>query len=203
MAEEELRPLPAPGPRPGRLLLGAFFWSYAGFMMPSGVFVDRIGPRVAYALAVSGWSVITAACSVARSVSGLFGLRFLLGIGQAPAYPSNAKVVSEWFPRRERAFATSIFDSGSRVGNMLSFPIVAGIISALGWRWSFAITGALGLIWTVAGCGGTAPPASIPGCPPPSWPTSRATGRAPPSKPRTPAPPRAGAICSATGPCGE
>jgi MFS transporter, ACS family, D-galactonate transporter len=132
------------------LLLGGFFWTYAGFMMPSGWFVDRIGPRIAYAVAACGWSVATAACALVRGFGGLIGLRLLLGIGQAPAYPSNAKVVSEWFPRRERAFATSIFDSGSRVGNALSLPIVGGIIRSLGWRSSFVITGVLGLVWAAA-----------------------------------------------------
>jgi ACS family D-galactonate transporter-like MFS transporter len=132
------------------VLFGAFFWTYAAFMMPSGWFVDRIGPRIAYPAAVCAWSMVTAGCAIARGFLGLVGLRLLLGVAQAPAYPCNAKVVSEWFPQRERAFASSIFDSGSRLGNMLSFPVVGGIIGALGWRASFVITGSLGLIWTVA-----------------------------------------------------
>jgi ACS family D-galactonate transporter-like MFS transporter len=132
------------------LLFSSFFWSYAAFMMPSGVFVDRVGPRVAYALATCAWSLVTAGCALARGFVDLVGLRLLLGAGQAPAYPSNAKVVSEWFPRRERAFATSIFDSGSRVGNLLCLPIVGTIIGAVGWRRSFVLISALGVLWTVA-----------------------------------------------------
>lgn len=129
-------------------LLGAFFWTYAAFQLPSGWFIDRVGARVAYAVAVVWWSFFTAIAYVARSFSSFFGMRLLLGVGEAPAYPTNAKIVSEWFPRRERAFATSIFDSGNRVGNALTLPIVSAIIAAFGWRMSFIITGAIGFVWT-------------------------------------------------------
>jgi ACS family D-galactonate transporter-like MFS transporter len=128
-------------------VLGAFFWTYAAFQLPSGWAVDRLGARLVYALAVIWWSVFTAATSVARGFVSLVGFRLLLGSGEAPAYPCNAKVVADWFPRQERAFATSIFDSGARVGTALSLPIVSAIIGALGWRASFVITGLLGLAW--------------------------------------------------------
>lgn len=131
-------------------ILGAFFWTYATFQLPSGWFVDRVGPRIAYAAAVIWWSVFTAAGSIARGFASLFACRLLLGAGEAPTYPCNTKVVSEWFPRSERAFATSIFDSGARVGTALSLPIVTGLISTFGWRASFAVTGTLGLVWSVA-----------------------------------------------------
>lgn len=129
-------------------LLGAFFWTYAAFQLPSGWFIDKVGARLAYAVAVVWWSLFTAAAALARGFSGLFGMRLLLGVGEAPAYPANAKIVSEWFPRGERALATSIFDSGNRVGTALSLPIVSAIIAQFGWRMSFVITGALGIVWT-------------------------------------------------------
>ena len=129
-------------------LLGAFFWTYAAFQLPSGWFIDRVGARMAYAVAVVWWSFFTAVAFFARSFASLFGMRLLLGVGEAPAYPTNAKIVSEWFPKRERAFATSIFDSGNRVGTALTLPIVSAIISAFGWRMSFVITGAIGFVWT-------------------------------------------------------
>jgi ACS family D-galactonate transporter-like MFS transporter len=135
------------GPTVTGLILGAFFWTYALFQLPSGWFVDRVGPRVAYTVAVTWWSLFTAATAAARGLGSLFGLRLLLGVGEAPAYPTNAKVVSEWFPRGERAFATSVFDSGARVGPALALPIVTVVISLLGWRASFIITGGLGLVW--------------------------------------------------------
>jgi len=130
-------------------ILGAFFWTYAVFQLPSGWFVDRVGPRIAYAAAVVWWSAFTAAGAVARSFGSLFAFRLLLGAGEAPAYPCNAKVVSEWFPRRERAFATSIFDSGARVGTALSLPIVTTLVSTVGWRASFVVTALLGIVWSV------------------------------------------------------
>jgi D-galactonate transporter len=131
-------------------ILGAFFWTYASFQLPSGWFVDRVGERVAYALAATWWSAFTALTAAGRGFASLFGFRVLLGIGEAPAYPCNAKVVSEWFPPKERAFAASIFDSGARVGTALSLPIVSALISTFGWRTSFVVTGLLGLVWTVA-----------------------------------------------------
>jgi ACS family D-galactonate transporter-like MFS transporter len=137
------------GPEDVGLVLGAFFWTYALFQLPAGWFIDRVGPRIAYTLAVTWWSFFTAAAAAARGFASMFGIRLLLGAGEAPAYPTNAKIVSEWFPKSERAFATSIFDSGARVGTFLAFLICPFIITTLGWRASFLITGALGLIWAV------------------------------------------------------
>jgi D-galactonate transporter len=132
------------------LVLGAFFWSYACCQIPAGWLVDRIGARLAYASAVLSWSLFTGATALVRGFADLLGLRLLLGVGESGAYPGNVKVVSEWFPKRERAFATSIFDSGARVGNAVALPIVAAIVAALGWRAAFWVTGALGVVWTVA-----------------------------------------------------
>jgi ACS family D-galactonate transporter-like MFS transporter len=129
-------------------ILGAFFWTYAAFQLPSGWLVDRLGARLVYAGAVVWWSFFTMATAVGRGFAALLGFRLLLGAGEAPAYPSNAKVVAEWFPRQERAFATSIFDSGARVGTALSLPIVTTFVAAFGWRTAFVVTGLLGFVWT-------------------------------------------------------
>jgi len=131
-------------------ILGAFFWTYAVMQMPFGWFADRIGARVALAIAVLWWSVFTAMTAWARSFSTLFGCRLMLGAGEAGAYPSCTKVVAAWFPRRERSLASSIFDSGARTGTVLSLPVVTWIIGSLGWQASFMVTGALGLVWAVA-----------------------------------------------------
>jgi MFS transporter, ACS family, D-galactonate transporter len=136
-------------PASAGLILGAFFWTYALFQLPSGWFVDKVGPRIAYTIAVVWWSIFTAAAAVARGFTSLFGVRLLLGAGEAPAYPTNAKVVSEWFPKTERAFATSIFDSGSRGGTILANLTCPFLIAALGWRMSFVITGGLGFVWAL------------------------------------------------------
>jgi ACS family D-galactonate transporter-like MFS transporter len=137
------------GPEAAGLILGAFFWTYALFQLPSGWFVDKVGPRLAYTLAVVWWSIFTGAAAVANGFGSLFGVRLLLGAGEAPAYPTNAKVVSEWFPKKERALATSIFDSGSRGGTIIAMMTCPILIGAFGWRMSFVITGALGFVWAV------------------------------------------------------
>ena len=137
------------GPAQMGLIMSGFFWSYALMQMPFGWFVDRVGARIALPLAVGWWSLFTAVTPLANSVAGMFGCRLMLGVGEAGAYPSCAKLVSQWFKPEQRAFATSIFDSGSRVGSALSIPLVALIISVLGWEASFLITGAIGVFWIV------------------------------------------------------
>ncbi len=129
------------------LILGAFFWTYALFQLPAGHFIDKIGARVMYTFAVVWWSVFTGLTAAATGFASLFGFRLGLGIGESAAYPANAKVTSLWFPKRERALATSIYDSGARFGSAVALPVVAFIIAGLGWRASFIITGAIGIVW--------------------------------------------------------
>lgn len=131
------------------LILGAFFYTYAVFQLPMGYWVDRFGARLIFSVAVVWWSVFTAATALSRGFFSLFGLRLLLGVGEAGGYPSSAKVVSQWFPREERARATSIYDNGARVGTALALPIVTAVIAGFGWRASFAVTGALGFVWVL------------------------------------------------------
>jgi ACS family D-galactonate transporter-like MFS transporter len=131
------------------IILGAFFWTYAAMQMPFGWFADRVGARIALAVAVMWWSVATVLTATANGIAALIGYRLLLGFGEAGAYPSGTKINMSWFPRSERAIAASIFDSGSRIGTALSLPLVAWIIGGFGWRTSFAVTGLLGVVWTV------------------------------------------------------
>lgn len=137
------------GPAAMGLLLSGFFWTYALMQLPYGWFVDRAGARIALPFAVGWWSIFTAATAMAGSFAAMFGCRLMLGAGEAGAYPSCAKLVSQWFARDERALATSIFDSGSRVGSAVSLPLVAAIIATWGWKASFVVTGVLGLVWIV------------------------------------------------------
>ena len=132
------------------LILGAFFWTYALFQLPAGHFIDKLGARVTYAVAVVWWSVFTALSAAATGAASLFGFRLGLGIGESASYPASAKVVSKWFPKRERALATSIYDSGARFGSAVALPVVAALVAWLGWRASFVVTGALGLFWAAA-----------------------------------------------------
>ncbi|MER5439738.1 MFS transporter [Streptomyces sp. NPDC002790] len=131
------------------LLLGAFFWTYSLFQIPMGWLVDRFGSRMLYAAAVAWWSLITVAMAAVRGLGTLIGARLLLGIGEAAAFPACTKVVERWFPRQERGTASGIYDSGARGGTLLATPVVTALIAVVGWRGSFVITGALGLIWVV------------------------------------------------------
>jgi ACS family D-galactonate transporter-like MFS transporter len=132
------------------LVLSAFFWTYAFLQLPAGWFIDKVGVRVSLALAVGWWSAFTIATGAARGLAQLVGVRLMLGVGEAAAIPSFAKVAFNWFPRSERGLASSIFDSGSRVGSALSLPLVAWLISMVGWRGSFEITGGMGIVWVLA-----------------------------------------------------
>lgn len=136
-------------PKDMGLIFGAFFWTYGIMQLPMGWLVDRLGAKKLYAFASTWWSLFTASTVLGRGLVSLFGLRLLLGVGEAGAYPSNAKVTALWFSPRQRGWATAIFDSGSRVGAALSFPLVVVLIKYLGWRGAFIATGALGLIWVV------------------------------------------------------
>jgi ACS family D-galactonate transporter-like MFS transporter len=131
------------------VILSSFFWTYAVAQLPSGWLIDRLGARVMFAAAAAWWGIFTAAVAVARGFTSLLGLRMLLGLGEAPIMPSNTKVVSEWFPRHERAFASSVFNSGTEAGSALSLPICTILIGLFGWQWSFAATGLLGVLWAI------------------------------------------------------
>ncbi|HEX6352795.1 MFS transporter [Actinophytocola sp.] len=129
------------------VLLSAFFWTYALFQIPSGWLLDRFGPRVIYPIAVGWWSIWTALTAAAHGVGSVIVFRLGLGVGEAPVQPANVKVVSRWFPRRERAFASSLFDMGQQIGTALSVPIVTALAVWGGWRLAFLVIGAAGVLW--------------------------------------------------------
>jgi MFS family permease len=131
------------------LVLSAFFWTYAAMQLPAGWIIDRIGVRLSLALAVGWWSVFTITTGFARGISQFVGARLMLGIGEAASLPSFTKVAFNWFPRRERALACSIFNSGSTAGSALSIPLVTWLIVMTGWRGAFIVTGLLGIVWVL------------------------------------------------------
>lgn len=131
------------------ILLSSFFWTYAIFQLPSGWLLDRFGPRLIYPIAVVWWSLWTAATALAHGVGTLLLTRLGLGIGEAPVQPANIKVVATWFPRRERALASSLFDTGQQVGVALSVPVVTALIAAFGWRAAFVVIGLAGMVWVI------------------------------------------------------
>ncbi|MBN9587991.1 MAG: MFS transporter [Alphaproteobacteria bacterium 64-11] len=132
------------------LVLSAFFWTYAVMQLPAGWIIDKLGVRISLAAAVAWWSLFTMATGLARGVTQFIGMRLMLGVGEAASQPSFAKVAFNWFPRRERATACSIFNSGSTAGSALSLPLVTWLIMMLGWRGSFIVTGLLGVAWALA-----------------------------------------------------
>lgn len=113
----------------------------------SGRLYDRIGARRGFALSITVWSVAAMAHATARSLGSLSAFRFLLGLGEAGNWPGAAKVIAEWFPVRERAFAMGIFNSGAAIGSIVAPPIIVWLQLRYGWQATFIITGTLGLLW--------------------------------------------------------
>lgn len=101
--------------------------------LPGGYLVDKFGARRAYGVALIVWSLVTAAAGFARGFASLFGLRLALGISEAPAFPSNNRLVTRWFPSKERAAATSVYISGEYVGQGFLLAALAWNVATLGW----------------------------------------------------------------------
>lgn len=130
-------------------IVTAFQIAYAIGLVTTGRFLDKYGSRVGYLWAIVVWSLAGMAHAAARSVTSFAIFRFVLGVGESANFPAAVKSVAEWFPKKERAFAAGLFNSGSTVGAILAPIIVSGITVAFGWQWAFIITGALGFIWVV------------------------------------------------------
>ena len=125
----------------------AFQLAYALMMMVSGNLIDRLGTRLGYALAMIWWSLAAMAHALARGAFSFGVARFFLGAGEAGNFPAAIKTVAEWFPPRERALATGIFNAGTNVGAVLAPPLVVWLTLKWGWQEAFIFTGALGFIW--------------------------------------------------------
>lgn len=130
-------------------IVAAFSAAYALGLLLAGRLMDRIGTRVGYALAIVWWSLAAMAHALARTPFGFGVARAGLGIGEAGNFPAAIKTVAEWFPKKERAFATGLFNAGSNVGAIVAPLTVPWIAMHLGWRWAFVLTGAIGLLWLV------------------------------------------------------
>jgi len=128
-------------------VMAMFTLGYALFQTPSGKWADQRGPRSVIAAIVSIWSLFTALTGAAWNYVSMLVIRFLFGAGEAGAFPSLAKVVYDWFPVRERGIVQGVNFSGSRIGAAFALPLVAVIISNVGWRMSFVIFGCIGLLF--------------------------------------------------------
>jgi len=128
-------------------LVFAFQAAYAVGMVVVGRLVDRLGTRLGYALAMVFWSLASMAHAVGNSFPSFVVARSALGFGEAGVFPASIKTVAEWFPRKERALATGIFNAGTNIGAILTPLIVPWITIHWGWRTAFVATGALGFVW--------------------------------------------------------
>ena len=128
----------------------AFQLAYAAGLLVMGRLVDRLGTRKGFSLAVLLWSGAAMAHAAARSVLQFAMVRFALGLGESGNFPASIKTVAEWFPRRERALATGIFNSGANIGAIVTPLVVPWVTYRFGWQMAFLGIGALGLLWVVA-----------------------------------------------------
>lgn len=128
-------------------LVFAFQAAYALGMLVVGRLIDRVGTRVGYALAMLLWSAASIAHGFVTSFSGFLAARFALGLGESGVFPASLKATAEWFPRKERALATGIFNAGTNIGTIVTPLVVPWLAVRWGWRSSFWVIGSLGFVW--------------------------------------------------------
>ena len=128
----------------------AFTAAYALGLLIAGGMIDKLGTKVGYSITVIIWSVAGMFHAIAKTVGGFSVARIFLGLGEAGHFPAAVKTVAEWFPKKERALATGIFNAGTSVGVVFALLITPYIYNHLGWHAVFWITGSLGLVWLIA-----------------------------------------------------
>jgi MFS transporter, ACS family, D-galactonate transporter len=128
-------------------LSGAYNWTYAMCQLPVGVLLDRFGVRRVGRISTLLWSIASFGAAVTPSIPGFFAARLLLGVGESPTFPANAKAIGLWFPSKERSFATSIFDASAKLASAIGVPLIGVFLLKFGWRWSFAATGLISLLY--------------------------------------------------------
>lgn len=131
------------------LIFSAFSWTYLAFQIPGGILVNRFSPRILYAFSLITWSVTTVMQGFAKGFGTLFGLRMATGVFEAPAFPINNRVVSNWFPDNERASAIAVYTSGQFLGLAFLMPVLSKIQFHVGWKGLFVVTGLIGIVWGI------------------------------------------------------
>ncbi|WP_343700862.1 MFS transporter [Chitinophaga sp.] len=131
------------------LIFSAFSWTYLAFQIPGGILVNRFSPRILYAFSLIAWSLTTVMQGFAKGFATLFGLRMATGVFEAPAFPINNRVVSNWFPDNERASAIAVYTSGQFLGLAFLMPVLSKIQLEVGWKGLFVVTGLIGIIWGI------------------------------------------------------
>jgi MFS transporter, ACS family, hexuronate transporter len=130
-------------------IVDAFQAAYAIGMLCAGAVIDRLGTRIGYALAICIWSVAAMSHALVSTVLGFALARFFLGLGESGNFPAAIKTVAEWFPRRERALATGIFNAGANIGAIVAPLVVPWVTVTWGWPYAFVFTGVLSATWLV------------------------------------------------------
>ena len=130
-------------------VLSAFGWTYAICQIPGGWLVDRVVPRILYAVLILLWSLATILLGFTYTLAGLMAVRMLVGALESPSYPINIRVVTTWFPERERATAVGFYTSGQFVGLAFLTPALVWVQSRLGWHMVFVATGCVGIFWAM------------------------------------------------------
>ncbi|HEY5780319.1 MAG TPA: MFS transporter [Lysobacter sp.] len=130
-------------------IVSAFQGAYAIGLLCAGAIIDKLGTRIGYAIAIGVWSVAAMSHALATTVVGFAIARFALGLGEAGNFPAAIKTVAEWFPRKERALATGVFNSGSNVGAIVAPLMVPIVATTWGWQAAFLCTGVLSAAWLV------------------------------------------------------
>jgi ACS family D-galactonate transporter-like MFS transporter len=128
-------------------LSSAYSWTYAVMQIPSGVLLDRFGVRRVGRISTLLWSVASFGAAISTGVGGFVAARFLLGIGESPTFPGNAKALGYWFPTRERSLAMAITDSAAKFSTAIGVPFLGILLLHFGWRWSFAATGFISVFY--------------------------------------------------------
>lgn len=131
-------------------LFSSFIWSYALFLIPVGLLIDKFGVKRVGGLGIFIWSLATALTGAASSFASLLTARLVMGAGESVSNPVGAKVIREWIPSTERGTITAIFNSGSYAGPAICSLVLAALVAAFGWRMSFVIAGSIGFVWLLA-----------------------------------------------------
>ncbi|NUA45762.1 D-galactonate transporter [Dickeya solani] len=130
-------------------IFSAFAWTYTLCQIPGGWFLDRVGSKVTYFIAIMGWSIATLLQGFATGLASLIGLRAVTGLFEAPAFPTNNRMVTSWFPEQERASAVGFYTSGQFVGLAFLTPLLIWLQEILSWHWVFIVTGGIGIVWAI------------------------------------------------------
>lgn len=127
----------------------AFQTAYAAGLLISGRVMDWLGTRKGFSVSVIFWSVAAMLHAMASTVTGFIAARLALGLGEAGNFPASIKTVAEWFPKKERALATGIFNAGTNVGILVAAALVPFVTLRWGWKWAFIVTGLVGFVWLI------------------------------------------------------